>query len=277
MAVPVGSAGRTESAGPGAAGAPRADAIPPRPPDAITGSEFARRTAGLPVREWQRVALREIRRGNIPGFLRSLKPVRLGAPGPGGAGVAVIWVMPDYLAIGSDEDFLRVPLTLPAAAAVAREFGFVLPTTKMVDAIHEQSVLRLAPQPLPAGPAMRSSDYCLRHQRVIERQRAGRAEGELVSGHKKDVVLTNRLRLRPGRVAIYGWHRADGTTIQPLSTYHGERYVDYSHGVRLVAASVWVDGVERPIVEVLEDPVLAPLLSSEGEMPDVASLLRGVP
>ncbi len=83
---------------------------------------------------------------------------------------------------------------------------------------------------------MRSNLYLERHQQRIDEQRFGLPLGELISGHKKDLVLSNRLRQLPDRVAIYGWHRAPGDPIQPLSTVHGARYVDYSHGVRLVSA-----------------------------------------
>ena len=52
--------------------------------------------------------------------------------------------------------------------------------------------------------------------------------------------------------------------IQPLSTVHENTYADYSHGVRLVSGTMVVDGVERPIAEVLQDPKLAGLVSDEG-------------
>jgi len=184
-----------------------------------------------------------------------------------------VWVTPDYLAVGSNDDFVRVPMGLDPAAALARSFGFTLPTQKIVDAIYEQSSLRLTPQPMAPGPRMRSTDYFLRHQLAIERQRGDRAPGELVSGHKKDLVLTNRLLTRRGKVAIYGWHQRDGLPIQPVSTVHGRRYSDYSHGVRLVAATMRLDSELRSVVDVLHDPDLAPVLSDEGPIQDAARLM----
>jgi hypothetical protein len=114
------------------------------------------------------------------------------------------------------------------------------------------------------GPEMMSSEYFLAHHRTIEGQRGTRRPGDLIAGHKKDVVVTNRLRSRPDRVAIYGWHDLRGRPIQPLSTVHFAEYADYSHGVRLVAATMVVDGQERAVVDVLRDPELAGLLSDEG-------------
>ncbi len=241
--------------------------IPTRPRDAISGMQFGRETTGMTGRERQMRALDELLHGNVPDFLRKLKPVHLSYRSPGGEMItALIWVTPDYLAIGSDENFLRIPLSYPSAAAVAQTFECVLPTRKIVDAIYEQATCHLEPAPLPPGPKMRSSEYYLRHREMIRAQRkeAGCALGELVSGHKKDIVLTNRLNEKPGRIAIYGWHRKTSKPIQPLSTVHGERYADYSHGVRLIYKTVWINGKPRSILEVLQDPRLAPVLTHEG-------------
>jgi len=253
---------------------PRLAALPPRPQDGITGSQFAIRTAAWSERDRQRAAVDEIERGNLPRYLGRLRPVELRWQ-PSGRDVitATIWVTPDYLALGSADDFLYMPLSWPSATEVAQRFGCVLPTPKMVDAIYAQSRAHLEPQPLPAGSEMRSNAYFERHQKLIDAQRAGIARGTLLSGHKKDVVLTNRLLGHPDRVAIYGWHRLDGRPIQPLSTVHGVRYADYSHGVRLVWHEVWIDGSPHEILDVLADPALAPLLSDEGAIRDPRVML----
>jgi hypothetical protein len=252
----------------------RIESIPPRPTEAISGSAFASRVAALSGAERQEAALTELRRGNVPDFLRTLRPVWLSEThSHGAAHAATIWVMPDYLAIGSNEDFLRIPLSYPSAAAIAEEFDCVLPTPKMVDAIYKQSAYHLAPQPLPAGPQMRSTAYYVEHQRRIEAQRAGIPLGELLAGHKKDVVITNLLFARPDRVAIYGWHRLSGEPIQPLSTVHGAHYEDYSHGIRLVSSTVRVDGELQPIAEVLKDPTRATLLTRDGAVPSLHALM----
>ena len=73
-----------------------------------------------------------------------------------------------------------------------------------------------------------------------------------------------RLEDEPGRVAIYGWHGQDGSPIQPVYTGHTDRWVDYSHGIRLVSRRVVVDGVEHDLVDLLEDPELWQLVSDEG-------------
>jgi hypothetical protein len=252
--------------------------LPSRPLDAVGGAEFARRTRGLSADERDRAVVAELERGNIPSFLGRLTPVRLSPTAADRGGLAAtIWVMPDYLAIGSDDDFLYVPLNYYSATLVADRFGCVLPTPRMVDAIYEQSAFHLAPTPLPAGPQMRSNEYLETHQRRIDQQRLGLPLGELISGHKKDLVLSNRLSLFSDRVAIYGWHRAEGHPIQPLSTVHGARYVDYSHGVRLVSTTVLIDGEPRSIYDALQDSHEAPVFSREGVTRNPWGLMHPVP
>jgi hypothetical protein len=113
---------------------------------------------------------------------------------------------------------------------------------------------------------MTSTEYYRRHNEMINKQsqELGFPLGALVSGHKKDVVLSNRLVTRPGQIAIYGWHRAAGAPIQPLSTVHGAGYADYSHGIRLVSNKAIIDGKLRPVSEILHDLKLAGILSDEG-------------
>ncbi len=248
--------------------------IPERQPGALTGKQFAEMTKGWKGRKRQEAALSQLRSGNIPKFLRYLKPVHLQYKLNDGQVIhATIWVTPDYLSIGSDEDFLRIPLTRPSAVEIADEFGFILPTRKIVDAITSQAEFRFKPQPLSPGKMMRSSEYYIRHNELIEEQHRGRPLGELVAGHKKDVVLTNRL-LGPERIAIYGWHRRNGKPIQKLSTVHGARYADYSHGVRLIFNKVCIDGQILSIYDVLVDPKLAPVLSYEGLIPRIRKLMH---
>jgi hypothetical protein len=256
-----------------------ADAIPARSQDAVSGSAFARRVEALSGTERDAVLEPILVAGDIPQFLRRLKPVVLRAPAPGGSMIKVtVCVMPDYLAIGSDDDFVRVPMGLRTAMAVASHFGFVLPTTKIVDAIYAGADIRIAPEPLPAGPQMRSTDYFVMHDRLIRQESLleGLMPGMLLAGQKKDLVITNRLRANPGRVAIYGWHLEDGKPIQPLSTFHGENYADYSHGVRLVSAVAYVGSERRSLLDILQDARLANIVSSEGPIPNLGALISSL-
>ena len=251
--------------------------IPPRPASMPSGSSFAQRIASLVRGQRDAQTARAVLGGDIPNFLRHLKPVELHASSRDGRPLkATICVMPDYLAVGNDRDFLRMPMGFAAAAQVAAGLGFVLPTPRMVDAIYRQSERHLHPQPLRAGPQMRSTAYFTRHNADIFAQlrRLATAPGLLLAGHKKDVVLSNRMDSHPGRLAIYGWHQANGEPIQPLSTAHGLEYVDYSHGIRLVSDVMLLNGEITSTHKVLTDAKLSAVLSDEGP---ITNLERYIP
>src|SRR5262249_36215968 len=171
-------------------------------------------------------------------------------------------VMPDYLAIGSDVDFVRMPMTPMTAQRIADAFGCAVPTRKVVDDVFRNASVKLKPSPLTE--ARESTDTFAKHNELIEKQKAGKTLGELVAGLKKDVVITNRLGEKPNRVAIYGWHKLDGTPIQPLTIVHKETYVDYSHGVRLMKQTLMIDGKPWDVRQVLHATDLHGLLSDEG-------------
>ena len=254
-------------AAPGTCPATLARAIPRRASGAEGGQAAIARLAASGGAARDNAIAQAVIAGNIPDFLRQLVPVTFEGAGADGRRARItLCVMPDYLALGSNNDFVRVPLGLPAANLIAERFDMVLPTTRMVDAIHAQANLRLRPSPMTPGAEMVSTGYFLRHNATLETQRrsAGGALGALVSGHKKDLVLSNRLERNPGRVAIYGWHRADGQPIQPLSTVHGAGYADYSHGIRLVSRTAFVNGQPVDLRALLGDARYAGLISNEG-------------
>lgn len=241
----------------------RFSSIPKRPAKALTGSEFGKKIESLNGEAREQAILRELRRGNMPSFLRAMQAVDVTASIRGEKVKATYWVTPDYLAIGSDQDYLYIPMTPLTAQRVADHFGFLLPTRKIVNDVFNQSEFQLSPQPLKPSPAMASTKYYADHSSIITNDLPYNRH-QLLAGHKKDIVLTNKLCLQKRRVAIYGWHRAKGRPIQPLSLVHGDTYADYSHGVRLVAGMMLIDEKPWPVAEVLEDPVYSPLLSDEG-------------
>ncbi|MCB9881784.1 MAG: hypothetical protein H6834_08350 [Planctomycetes bacterium] len=240
--------------------------LPTRAKDAPGGNTLMREVAELSLAEREQRILEAIDQGNVPAFLRRFVTLKMSLEDARGKLHRVqLHVSPDYLAIGSDEDFARVPLTPMSAQHVVDRYGYALPTRRIVDLIHEHSTVRL--QPAPLGEPRQAVATFLEHDRLIEERRKGHKLGLLVAGVKKDVVVTPVLATKPGKVAIYGWHHPDGKPIQPLYTGHIATYVDYSHGIRLVDRTVTVDGKERTLEEVLADPVLHALLSDEGPFP----------
>jgi hypothetical protein len=241
--------------------------LPSRSAGSASGSQFIARTAGLSRPQREQAILQEISQGNVPDFNRQYKPVQTTFTDANGRRhTGTFYVLPDYLAIGHDRDFVRMPMSPLTAQQIADKTGAVLPTRKMVDAIYGQARVRLAPSPQPAGPQMMSNDYVIRHQRTIEGQRAGQPPGALTAGHKKDVVVSNRLVQKPQQVAIYGWHQPDGKPIQGLSTVHENSYADYSHGIRLVAPYMEVDGRLMKTADVMRSETLSGLVSDEGPL-----------
>lgn len=245
--------------------APRLD-LPSRAADALTGSRLAEELRGLDLATREARVFEEVTGGNVPEWLRRLRPVTISHVIDGERHAATFWATPEYLAVGSDEDFLRIPLSPGTAWRIADRTGTSLPTPAMADAIWSAADVRLGPTPIPPNRLMTTVPVFEDHQRKVQRQRdrARAPAGALVAGHKKDVVVTPRLADQPGRVAIYGWHYLSGEPIQPLYLGHTDDWVDYSHGIRLVADTVVVDGVARALADVLADPDVAPLLSREG-------------
>lgn len=236
--------------------------VPARSVDAPEGSAFVRSIMGASLVDRERAIVEQIKAGNLPPYLRELAPVTIARDGRS----LTFYVAPDYLAVGSDADNFLTPLSPSAAQTIADSLDCILPTTKMVDAIHAQASVRVAPSPIPPSPAMTTVPAFQLHHAIVLSQRAGFPLGRLTAGHKKDVVITDRVFSRPGKVAIYGWHELDGRPIQPLYTGHSDRWVDYSHGIRLVSRWMVRNGERIKAEEVLGDPEWAELLSDDGPM-----------
>lgn len=217
----------------------------------------------------------ELSRGNIPKHLFKFVPVETFQVINGRRIRAKLFVSPDYLAIGSNNDYVRVPMNPITAQRVADDYGCILPTSKIVDLIYRQAKIKLKPATFRPSRLMVRTEQFVKHNRLIQGQLKGKKPSLLVAGHKKDVVISKRLSLKKQRVAIYGWHRLNGKAIQPLSTIHGNYYSDYSHGVRLVAGMMEVNGVVLPVEDVLQDASLAPLISHEGTLEETRYKTHG--
>ncbi len=247
-------------------------AFPAHPAEAPTGSQFQQQIAELPRDQREATVLRELTSGNVPDFLRRLKPIRVEATDDAGAKhVATYFVMADYLAVGTDDDFFRVPITPATATVFADKFDAFLITAKVSDDVFAAAQVKLNPKPLTKDRDAVATFF--QHHRIIEDQLLGKPRWQLVAGIKKDVVLTNRLKEKPHKVAIYGWHDSDGQPIQSVYVGHVDWYVDYSHGVRLMSQRVIVDGQPFNVTDVLKDSRLCRLLSNEGPI-DAAEVRR---
>jgi hypothetical protein len=238
--------------------------IPGRREDSLTGSRFYKQAAAMMWQQRDSFALREILAGDVPGFLRRFVAIRTSITDSvsGRTIHAVYYVAPDYLSIGNNKDWARIPLTPMAAQQIADSFHSFLPTRKMVNDIYKAAKVKLEPVPMYA---FRDSTVTMwQHHLIIEGQRKGRKG--LIAGIKKDVVISGKILRdpKPNRVAIYGWHRLNGVPIQPLYTGHVDWYVDYSHGIRLVYRKIKVDGHWMDYTDILKSEKLKRLLCDEG-------------
>jgi hypothetical protein len=212
--------------------------------------------------------------GNIPERLKQLQKVSIIFPNKISIGRSVtqtltLFVTNDYLSLGTNEDFLRFPLNPLNAQKICDAWNCSLPTDKIVTIVWNASN-KLPPQPW--GPPY--NDEMLSLKRYVEHDKRVNATisklkydyADLLAGHKKDVILSNRLQHRQKQVAIFGWHQANGKPIQTTSLIHENTYSDYAHGVRLVSNVCFIDNDEYHLHDILKHPELHKLLSSEGIM-----------
>jgi hypothetical protein len=247
--------------------------LPRRSDDALSGYRVARGISSLSREEREDFLFQQIMVGNIPEFMRKLVPVTSRALIGGRTRSATYYVTPDYLAVGSNEEYFLTPMTPLLAQRLADALQCTLPTRKMVNDIYAAAPLKLAPVPIPPSAEMITVLLFLRHDSLVRAERnsvLGRFPlGTLVGGTKKDVVISNKIRNElksgvPRPVVIYGWHQLSGVPIQPLYNGHSETYADYSHGVRLVLEITRLDGMPTTVSEILKDSTLSAILSDEG-------------
>ena len=232
------------------------------PGTAITGSTFYQQATTYNWKQRDSLAMQLLLGGNMPSFLKKFVPVKTSMKDSTGKVItATFYVTQDYISIGTDNDWARIPLTPMSAQMLADRMDCFLPTRKIVNAIYEAANIKL--EPLPLTVARDSTPTMYQHHLMIEEQRKGRKG--LIAGIKKDVVISGKISrdTKPNRVAIYGWHKLDGKPIQPVYTGHVNWYVDYSHGIRLISRKIKVDGKWMDYTDVLTHPVLKNLLCDE--------------
>jgi hypothetical protein len=244
----------------------------PRQLEAPNGSAVAQILDTLSLEEREKIIFNEITSGNIPEFLRTFCPVIVDTVLDSEHYTLKYFAAPEYLAIGSDADFFFIPMTPALAQKIADTLGCSLPTKKIVDQIYRTASVKLIPAPIPPGPQMITMRVFAQHNAFVQSQRDSQLSiyplGALTAGHKKDIVITNKINnpLPTGRVAIYGWHKLDGSPIQPLYTGHKDTWADYSHGVRLVLKNMEMNGKNIDIAEILKDSLLSTLISDDGKI-----------
>ena len=248
--------------------------LPVRPAAAPDGRAFVRMLDTLCFEARETRIVQEILSGNVPDFLRTFYrfsyEIDLPADdaGPADMHTVVFYALPDYLAVGSDADFIRMPMGPLAAQQIADSLFCSLPTAMLVDKIAAASQGAIEPFPFrPLGNrneqpvVFEDSNHAI--QALFEAK--SYTPGQLISGLKKDVILSHRISdtSRADHVTLYGWHYPDGSCIQPVTNVHINRYVDYSHGIRLLYRMIEVDGNPFDLLELLQDGRMFRLVSDE--------------
>ena len=150
--------------------------------------------SSLPRDAREEAIFQQIIAGNVPAFMRNLVPITVNAT----SHTLVYYVIPDYLAVGSDEDYFLMPMTPLLAQRIADTTRCSLPTKKMVDQIYQSASLKLAPKPIPPSAAMITIPVFAQHNDSVWLQRQPVLSpfplGALVGGDKKDVIISFRVK-----------------------------------------------------------------------------------
>lgn len=243
----------------------------------MLGSEFIATYAQRGAAVWERaaLALAQAQDGLVPWPWVDLTLTD-------GPDTATLKIQADVLAVGTFEDHVRLPMTPTMAQAVANVTGALLPTPWIAYQVWRNAIAKLEPHPMVPNQGANLAQYAA-HSSVIDAQlsQAGfqpdaPIEG-FVCGTKKAVVVSNLYQ--PGKVLIFGWYRPppapdvfdDGSKmesmtrqpIQPRSNVHGDFYVDYSHGIRLVHPQCMVNGQMMRTEDLYQHLTLARLVSNE--------------
>jgi hypothetical protein len=242
---------------------------PPRPKkkDRVTGTQFLQRIQGMTQAQIDEEVFKEATRGNIPDFMRPENFYEIAVFGRvNGKDVEVrIQVALDYLAIGDNNDYVRVPVSPLLAQRLADRFGYVLPTSKIVDVIDDESratkqdikfvaapeIAMLIIDPStgrqvyekwntkgPYGPYegkwMMSVEFTEAQNRLVNEQISQRRLRGVRAGQNKDIIYHPETVKRKSACIYHP--REQGVNY----VSHEDTYADYSHGARFISGKVRV-------------------------------------
>ena len=215
--------------------------------------------------KYEDAVIREILAGNVPDFMRpeNWREITVRGIVDGMEVELTFRVCPDYMAIGSNDDYVRVPMSPAGFLKLAARWDVALPTKKVVDRIYaeaakEGGVFALIDAPEISRETGMKMDRQTRHmlspefawsQSVIAdakmEKRKIRKFG-LVVGHKKDVLVHPVPPHCNGNLIQYRPNHPQGLDYGA----HPKSHTDYSLGIRLVDSEVHVKIKGKKEVEV---------------------------
>ncbi|MEO0814690.1 MAG: peptidoglycan-binding domain-containing protein, partial [Myxococcota bacterium] len=127
-------------------------ALPPRPDGAPGGQAFldALATSENP----EQAIIDAFLSGNVPDHMRQLVPFSVTRHGM----EVEFYTLPDVIAIGSNDDYVAIPMWRQSAEVIAERTGTALPTPQMVYDRYEHADYRFVPHPL-GGSATAESRF----------------------------------------------------------------------------------------------------------------------
>ena len=249
----------------------------------VSGTEIRKQYEAISEADWKArhmVVLQHVADRNMPSTWDDFVPIEV--KGPKGT-VVEFYVSKHPLRIGTDDDWLEIPVDGPHAAAICEVTGYSLPHYWMVDYIHVQAkkeggavhffmtcdMAKALQVPCPQGTSAKK-EFILKRNDLLHAwmKKKGTKSDQLQSGHYKDIVLpvdgstsgpqrrtwrdrvTGRTRVKSGRVEIYGGYYDTGSRVQPLSGgHHVKGFFDYPQGIRFVKKEVKVNGETIPLAD----------------------------
>lgn len=218
--------------------------------------------------------LEEIDAGHIPSFChqKNFKTVTMS----NSAGTKVQFrTSADYLSIGTDDNYVRIPITPILALKLHKKYGWGMPTAKMTDTIYNQAGKQLKGIGLVKSKEdtehMQSAEFINRHNQLYNQQLTSQekdqiAKGELlVAGHKKDIILSRYAIDHPDVMDFRGLYLTPGKPIQ-TNPAHTPAYSDYAQGFRLIAPQITIINPNHTsetmsYYQALKDPKIAHILN----------------
>lgn len=175
-----------------------------------------------------------------------------------------------------DGSRFRFPVTAKLAQQIADNLDLSLPTSKVMDLRHLNSI-KLNATLLQAGPQMSSTSYSKAFNQKLEAKRNNQ-EG-IISDCGKAWLIDNRLASSKGAIN-HGFYDKSAPYTSPgglklwqnTGGQHNNQHSDYSQVCILMKKECLVDGQPSTIAELAKHPTLSKLLNYDG----ILKFLRGL-
>ena len=115
------------------------------PPAALTGWDFMLQADKLDVWELQDKIVEVVLQGNVPGANRNFRKLVYRTPVVDSVEIlqkphtVELWILTEYISIGTDDNCVRMPMGPLAAQVIADSLNCILPTAYLIDRIAEAS------------------------------------------------------------------------------------------------------------------------------------------